>query len=213
MAGQPPRMLEDTARYGLLRAIVAELADAGQLQVFGGIAHTPGFLRILADFIYELKQNLVYEDHFDAAIRSDKDRELALIYRRYQERLRQSDLVDREGEGWLALDVLRQAKFDDIGGDVRLLIVDGYDQFTPLQASLLMLVANRAQEALITLSTVPGREETVGRRFSRGALAAPEVQPWPGGHQRSRTPTGPASAAASHDRPVIPAGASATARR
>src|SRR5690606_41538172 len=59
-----------------------------------------------------------------------------LIYAEYQNRLREHNLVDREGEGWLALDVME--KQPHIGRNVDLLLVDGYDQFTPLQASLLM---------------------------------------------------------------------------
>src|SRR5690606_10371235 len=87
-----------------------------------------------------------------------------LIYAEYQNRLREHNLVDREGEGWLALDVME--KQPHIGRNVDLLLVDGYDQFTPLQASLLMLVADRARRALVTLPTVPGREDTIGRRFA-----------------------------------------------
>lgn len=169
IARQPPRMLDDAARFGLLRAILADLQTRGELTVFAAIATTPGFVGIIADFIYELKQNLVYPHHFVEAAQSLKDRELADIYATYQDWLQGDEgkdaLVDREGEGWLALDVLREERFHPIGREVDLLLVDGYDQFTPLQASLLMLVAARAKNTLITLATVPGRAETVGRRF------------------------------------------------
>ncbi len=165
IARQPPRMLDDAARYGLLRAILSDLQTRRQLDVYAPIAETPGFIRIVADFIYELKQNLVLPDKLveTAATLSPKDREIARIYAAYQERLLAHDLVDREGEGWLALSVIRNQP--EIGRDVDLLLVDGYDQFTPLQASLLMLVAERARHALVTLAAVPGREDTVGRRF------------------------------------------------
>jgi ATP-dependent helicase/nuclease subunit B len=169
LAQQPPRKLDDPARFGLLRAILEQLQREEKLPLYGAIAQTPGFVRIVAEFIYELKQNVITHENFlDAAYRSQsaKDQELALIYSIYQQKLIANHVVDREGEGWLALNVL-QTQRTDIGRDVDLLIVDGYDQFTPLQAQLLMLLAERAQKALVTLTTVPGREETIGRRFKK----------------------------------------------
>jgi ATP-dependent helicase/nuclease subunit B len=164
IAQQPPRRLDDAARYGLLRAILAGQKAQGRLRVFEAIAETPGFVRIMAEFIYELKQNLIPPETFAQAAQTRKDAEIAAIYAEYQNRLREHNLVDREGEGWLALDVME--KQPHIGRNVDLLLVDGYDQFTPLQASLLMLVAARARRALVTLATVPGREDTIGRRFA-----------------------------------------------
>jgi ATP-dependent helicase/nuclease subunit B len=167
IAQQPARVLDDAARFGLLRAILSDLKANDRLRVYEAIAETPGFVRIMAEFIYELKQNLVRPDIFSnlAEKLSDKDREIASIYAAYQEKLVEFDLVDREGDGWLALFYLRQESYDHIGRDVDLLLVDGFDQFTPLQASLLMLIAERARQTIITLATAPHRLDTVGRRF------------------------------------------------
>lgn len=166
-AGVPPRHLNDTARFSLLRAVLRDLQAQGVLHLYEAIALKPGFVRIAADFVYELKQNRVYPDDFLNAARSDKDQELALIYAAYQQRLIAHNLVDREGAGWLALDILEMPQFEHIARDVDLLVVDGFDQFTVVQADLLTLLAGRAQDTLITLTSVPGREETVGRRFSQ----------------------------------------------
>lgn len=170
IAQQPPRMLDNTARYGLLRAILADQRAWGELRVFDSIAETPGFVRVMADFIYELKQNLITPEKFLEVAATPRDEELAGIYAAYQAWLQGEDgtdaLVDREGEGWLALAVLREPAYQHIGRDVDLLLVDGYDQFTPLQAHLLMLVAQRAKDALITLTTVPDHARIAGRRFS-----------------------------------------------
>ena len=179
IAQQPPRMLDDTARFGLLRSILIELQQAGHFRVFNAIATMPGFVRIMAEFTYELKQNLIYPNDFSAVARSQKDRELALIYSTYQERLQEHVLVDREGDGWLALETIKKPAYEAIGRDVDLLLVDGYDHFSPLQASLLMLVADRAQEALITLATVPGRSDTVGRRFAEALEQLQAYSPAP----------------------------------
>ncbi|MDX1992645.1 MAG: PD-(D/E)XK nuclease family protein [bacterium] len=163
--GQPQRLLNDTARYGVLRTVVDELNSSGLLDVFRPIAHTPGFLRVVADFIYELKQLRVYPNDFLASGRTRRDTELALIYQQYQDRLQAYHLVDKEGEGWLAVNAL----LEDVrlADDLSLLLVDGFDQFTLVQADLLALLAGRATETLITLTTVPQREDRAGRRFQQ----------------------------------------------
>ena len=54
-----------------------------------------------------------------------------------------------------------------LAAGVDLLIVDGYDQFNHLQAKLLALLGGQVRDAVITLTTVPGREATIGRRFQQ----------------------------------------------
>ncbi len=165
IAGIPQREVDNTVRLRLLRYILDDLKRGQQLQVFDQIADKPGFVRIVADFIYELKQNVVKPEDFSAAAErgSPKDRDLARIYSAYQKILLDKDLVDREGEGWLALTEVESKP--RLGSNIALLIADGFDQFNPLQAQLLSLLATRAQRTLVTLPIVPGRETTVGRRF------------------------------------------------
>ncbi len=162
ITGKPQRCLDDTARYGLIRAMLAEFYRE-RVGIFKGIAQTPGFVAIIAAFIYELKQNLIEPEDFLKRAQTPKEAELAAIYLRYQNLLRDHDLVDREGEGWLALAELECAP--DLVRDVDLLIVDGYDQFNRLQSSLLAVLGQQVREGLITLTTVPERETTVGQRF------------------------------------------------
>lgn len=165
IAGIPQREVEETARLRLLRFILTGMKSRDELTIYQAIAEKPGFARTVADFIAELKQNVVQPDDFELAAQtgSDKDRDLARIYTAYQDLLRERDLVDKEGEGWLALAEIE--KQPTIASDVALLIVDGFDQFNLLQAQLLALLASRAKQTLITMPAVPGREATVGRRF------------------------------------------------
>ncbi|HEX2618528.1 MAG TPA: hypothetical protein VHL11_00240, partial [Phototrophicaceae bacterium] len=168
IARQPARGLADSARFGLLRMVIGQLKAEGALPLYSAIADTPGFLRIVADLIFELKQNQVYPDAFLKAAgvtRSRKDNELAAIYDRYQQILREYNLVDREGEGWLALERLKNLDSKTLALD--LLVVDGFDQFTVVQAKLLQELSYSAADTLVTLTSVPGREGTIGRRFQR----------------------------------------------
>jgi ATP-dependent helicase/nuclease subunit B len=164
IACQPHRQLDDTARSRILRSAIVESQRKDELEYFGKIAHTAGFVRNVSAFIDELKQNLVTPQDFGSASESAKDRDLALIYNAYQEQLVKHNLVDTEGEGWLALAKLREDQ--QIARDVELLLVDGFDQFNPLQAQLLSVLDARAADTWVTLPTVPARENTVGNRFT-----------------------------------------------
>lgn len=153
IAGKPVRRLNPLTRYGLLRRLLTQMLAADQLRYFHRIADTRGFVAIMAELIDELKQAMVDVDEFAAAARSQKDEELALIYRRYQDALRRSDLADVEGEGWLALAELRRQH--DVALDVDLLLVDGYDQFTIVQAQMLAALSRAIPEVHISLTDMP----------------------------------------------------------
>lgn len=166
-AGQPARGIDETTRDGLIRLLLSEQVAAGKLPVFAPIAHTPGLIRVVGDFIYELKQNLVKPEVFSDGVTrlgaAPKMREVVALYAAYQARLIQHNIVDREGQGWLAQALVVQDPA--IANDVDLLIVDGYDQFTVLQAELLAALAGRASETVITLTDTGDdlRAETIGR--------------------------------------------------
>ncbi|MBK8023359.1 MAG: hypothetical protein IPK19_18490 [Chloroflexi bacterium] len=160
-ARQPGRTLAPTARGGLIRALLRSRFDDSP--VFGSIIGTPGLARAVGDLIDELKQHRVFPDTFFDASLSPRELELAGIYKAYQQLLIDYDLIDREGEGWLAVEALQDQP--RLATDVRLLVVDGYDQFNPLQAALLAELDRQVGETLITLTHLPGAERTLGSRF------------------------------------------------
>ena len=167
IAGTPVRRLDGLTRHNLLRQLLADMLAAGELSFFQRIATTRGFVSIMAELIDELKQSRVDVADFAAAARSEKDREIAAIYRRYQDSLRQSDLADVEGEGWLALATLQ--KRCDLIADVDLLLVDGYDQFTPVQAQLLAELSRARTPVHITLTSLAGEDTS---RLPRRSMLA-----------------------------------------
>jgi len=171
MVGIPQRALSEPARIGLLRAIIR----AAPLQHYAAIRDLPGFATSTARLIAELKQQRIAPEALtQAAAQLGQPRltELAAIYTAYQTTLRTKNLVDSEGEGWLALEAVRA--HPTLLAEVALLAVDGFDQFNPVQAALIVGLAQSARDALVTLTTVPGREATIGRRFT-AALTALET--------------------------------------
>ena len=181
LAGTPVRRLNSQTRFGLLRDLLAQMRADCKLSFFHRIAEKRGFVSVLADLIDELKQGGIDVADFAAAVQSEKDREIAAVYRRYQEMLRKSELADVEGEGWLALATLRRRSA--IAANVDLLLVDGYDQFTPVQAQLLAELARSIEHVHCTLTTppvdigdpAPGRSMLARKRLE-DAFAAAKVK-------------------------------------
>ena len=159
IAGRPVRRLPRLMRQKILRSLLAQMLAEGQLSTFHRIADTRGFVSILAELIDEFKQNGIDVADFAKAARSPKDREIAAIYRRYQDTLRQNELADVEGEGWLALATLKQR--ESLTADVDMLLVDGYDQFTPVQSELLAELSRAINQAHITLTAPPEDQATL----------------------------------------------------
>lgn len=183
LSGNPQRRINEPARLGLLRKILSDLFYADELKTFAPIAHTSGFLRVVADLIYEMKQNRVYPEDFRNAVATQKDYELALIYDTYQNRLIEHHLVDREGEAWLALEAVE--KNDHLAQNVDLLLVDGYDQFTPVQAELLARLSLAVGDLVVTLTKAPGdrdedAQKLIGRRFEEAGNRLKEAHEFVG---------------------------------
>ena len=177
-AGQPTRKIKTAARMRLLRALAMHLADNGELAAFQAIADKSGFVDVTLTFIDELKQAVAAPEEYARAADElfagrEKDAGLARLYAAYQSRLQEHSIVDRDGEGWLALEALQADA--DLCSHIDLLIVDGFDQFTPLQAALIALLSKCVEQAEVTLTTVPGREEGVGRRFMAAQQALQEA--------------------------------------
>lgn len=169
----PQRLIDDTVRYQIVRAVVTRLKQRGELALFGEIAEAPGFVALVAGLIHELKQGLVSPERFAEAVvpRGPKDQDLALIYAEYQEFLRQRRLVDRHGAGWLAIAHLERGEPRPLPVD--LLVVDGFDQFNRVHSRLLTLLARRVPRTVLTLAEVPGRrfrrfEQTRDRLLAAG---------------------------------------------
>ncbi|MGE3313644.1 MAG: PD-(D/E)XK nuclease family protein [Planctomycetaceae bacterium] len=148
------RPLSESARRLVMASIIDELRTHGQLGYFGSIAETTGFVDLVSSFITELKRNETWPEHFRAACgtrgATDKDRELALIYERYQATLNDHALYDPEGCFWSARNVLKEggrAPFERLS----LVVVDGFADFTRTQYEILAHLAQWADELAISL--------------------------------------------------------------
>ncbi len=170
-AGQPKVRLLDPVQIRLLRSIADRLWREGRLHHYAALRTKPGFVTIVRNTIQELKRARVEPEDFSEAVidLGPRLKELAAIYIEYQNWLLREDWADPEGQGWLAAIALKERP--ELGRGDRLLVVNGFDEFNPTQLGVLALLAQRAEETLITLTGDPARSRLAHRRFLRARRA------------------------------------------
>jgi ATP-dependent helicase/nuclease subunit B len=153
-AGEPVEEISPVIKQRLIRTVIDELKNAGQLPYFSPIAATTGYPQLVMSFIAELKREEIWPEQFAevsaAENQSDKDRELALIYTTYQNRLLNAKLYDGEGRFWAARDVAARSGLGPFA-NLSLVVVDGFSDFTHTQYELLAHLSRSAERMRISL--------------------------------------------------------------
>jgi len=165
-AGRVLPMAGSVMLHRLLQEVIHGLGQAGMMTYYGGISALPGFLLEIQSRIGELKRALVTPERLAQAAQSGTYPglvELARIYAAYQSRLQELNWADEEGLSWLAQAALKDDK--TLLADLAILIVDGFDSFTPAQLNTLQALAGRAAETWITLPGTPDMQRPAHRRF------------------------------------------------
>jgi len=167
-AGRLLARLTEPLQYRLIQDIVTRrYGDHPHKGYYAPLRDKPGFIAELRELIEELKRARIQPDWFASAVmgRGERLEELAALYTDYQAWLMPQDWADAEGQGWLAEIALQE--HPDLCRDVRLLIVDGFDEFNPTQLGVLKTLAQRAGETILTLTGDVSRERPILRRFTR----------------------------------------------
>jgi ATP-dependent helicase/DNAse subunit B len=180
-ARQSQPRLPEPAQYRLIRSIVARLVEEDRLAYYAPLRDKPGFVAALRVLIEELKRAGIRREAFRQAILALPDPEtrlleLAQIYDAYQDWLLDHNWADTEGQGWLAALALERGP--DLGRHLRLLVVDGFDEFNPTQLDVLKLLAGRAAETIVTLTGTTqeaGKPRPALRRFTRALHAVSQA--------------------------------------
>ena len=165
--GQPYIELSEPVQYRLLQAIV----DALPLTYYRSLKRRPGFISLLQNLSGELKAGRIAPDSLSAAItqlgNENRLAELAQIYAAYQAQLQARHWTDRPGLGWLAVEALaNRPVLPTFAGSV--LLVDGFDNFTPVQIDFLQEISQQTRQSVITLTGASGpARPLVYRRFEQ----------------------------------------------
>lgn len=154
----------------LLHRLVQETVDRavaqGDLSHFAPLQLLPGFILALRESFAELKRSLVYPEKFSDFSRSGSaaQKDLAVLYSRYQARLRELNWADPEGISWLAVAALEhQSSATD---SIHLLVVDGFDSFNGAQYQALKMLSQQVGDLLITFPGKIGSQRPAHRRFT-----------------------------------------------
>ncbi len=142
--GTPVPVLFDQVQYRILRNVIDKLHDEGAFAHYAPLRDKPGFLRRLRELIVEMKQGCIKPEDLSTALIGEPSRltELAAIYERYQVWLNESGWTDAEGQGWLAAAALETDP--SLANHVRLLVIDGFDEFNATQLAVLEQLAQRS---------------------------------------------------------------------
>ncbi len=155
-AGRPATLMSPVMKRLLLRRIVVELGQSDQLVNFASVTQTTGFLDVVSSFISELKREEIWPETFleacshGPATRAQRDRELGLIYARYQQHLAQQNWYDNEGRFWLARTALNEGVRGPFAA-VEFLVVDGFADFTQTQHEILGRLMEWIPQTVIAL--------------------------------------------------------------
>ena len=148
----------------LVQETVASALLAGELTHYASIAHKPGFILVLQDAFAELRGAYVTPEVFLEYTRnSSRARyELAVLYDRFNARLKKLNWIDMEGQSWLAVEVLEQYSHA-VKGIIHI-VVDGFTSFSGVRREFLRLLSTQVEGMTITLPGEKDSSRTVNRK-------------------------------------------------
>ncbi len=153
-ARYPAAPITEVERYIVLEGILRGMEDAGKLVFFRNVTDFPGWVEVVGRFIRELKLCEVEPERFSATVKSRgasrKGKEVAAIYSRYQQALRERSLYDTEGGYWIATEILRKQGCPDLCG-VGVVIMDGFLTFTSAELTLVEEISKVVPRIVFTL--------------------------------------------------------------
>jgi ATP-dependent helicase/DNAse subunit B len=183
----PIRPIDHLLKRQILKQVIEEALNANRLEHFAPIAASDGFLVWLDELISDLKRQEIWPEDFQRVIDPassgkgssnkrvkvrPKDRELCLLYTAYQEMLTRHHCYDAEGRFWSARELLRSDSWSAIG-ELRVVVVDGFTDFTVTQLEILEILARHVDELWISLpddaessAPVPSSQSTVSAESS-----------------------------------------------
>jgi ATP-dependent helicase/nuclease subunit B len=151
-AGRYPLEASGVLTNRLVRLLLEQMLARGELSSFTSVWDKPGFTQVLVEWIREMKSQGIHPDQVQAQSQlggGERDRQLALIYRRYQDFLAEIDSADPDGLLWLAAEALEEDQ--QLGRSEQPFLAVGFDHFNPLQLRILEQMEGRCKDLSIYL--------------------------------------------------------------
>ncbi|HTG85551.1 MAG TPA: PD-(D/E)XK nuclease family protein, partial [Pyrinomonadaceae bacterium] len=168
--GMPPRIPIDRDELPLKRSLVSQilmrLLAQGKLQAMAPLALREGCVNTVSTLLGELQRaartpaelaEIVAARAFDSQTPNEFDAEVSLIYSAYSDLLNNNQFTEEDADQLRALSVLRgeldrqhvQIPWLD---NVKLLIIDGFFDFTPVQGEILRHLIPRVPQTIVNLN-------------------------------------------------------------
>ncbi len=171
----PVSLISDVQRITVLRSVLAEM-DADALGPLHDHLDRPGLVSALLADIDEFKAAGISPDELSEALAraelaSAQERAVAEVYRAYQAELQRLRVYDRPGTLWAALELLEEGRARP-WDTLRLVVADGFSDFTTVQVRMLAHLARLAGRCIITLTMVPDLDRPELRAIPERTLKA-----------------------------------------
>jgi len=159
--------LSEPVQKRVLKSLVGDTS----LYYYQKIRLKPGFIQKVTEVIQELKAGGISPEVFQSTINKMESgprlMEIGEIYRDYERYLKKENLMDYLGAAWSALISMQEGTV--IPDYWSPLIVDGFDDFTPVQIRILSQAAAQIPELTVTLTGEPDGHirPMVHKRFLR----------------------------------------------
>jgi ATP-dependent helicase/DNAse subunit B len=179
-------------RHSLVSQIIKQLSSAGKLTAIKLLANRDGCVNTVASLIGEIQRAGKTPDEFREAIERreieaqpatskvpspksqdqspkaqlDFDRDVALIYATYAAALDKFNLTDEDADQLRALQIVRGDCDDQLArlGEIDLLVLDGFFDFTPVQGEILKFVIPLIPKVIVNVNH-DDRNEEIFRPF------------------------------------------------
>lgn len=173
-------------KRSLVSQLLARLKAEGKLKAIAPLAASEGCINTVVKLLGELQRsaksaaelNAIIDERSKIAgdndasvpLQIDFDREVALIYEAYTRALNESGLTEEDADQFRALSIL-QGELDGKRvavpwvGDIKLLILDGFFDFTPVQGEMLRRLIPQVSEVIVNLNHDEANPE-IFRAFS-----------------------------------------------
>lgn len=161
---------QPAASAPLLHRLIQETVDcaveANAIPYYQPLQLFPGFIIALRDAFAELKRALVSPGQFTDYARTGNaaQKDLAVLYERYQARLTDLGWTDPEEITWQAVKALEQKPASCAA--IQLVIVDGFDSFNGSQYRVLQLLSGQVGDLVITFPGMRNSVRSAHRRFT-----------------------------------------------
>ena len=170
------RQISPLQRELLIEDVLAQLAGTSELGHLQATWDKPGTAAAVGAVLDEIKRGGISSEDFPGLIEqhasgNPANGPLAVIFRRYQNRLHALGLYDEPGLFWNALETLQEGHRKPLEG-LKVLLLDGFQEFTTTQLQMLQTLSKDVERIEVRLRVDDTRPHMTMRSQSTSDLLA-----------------------------------------